>query len=132
MIITIEHALARLESLIVKLSDAGHRTPGGFFTVYPQTGSEPFYFRLHYKTSCGETVEFSDFHTPSMEEILRNAEAWVDAQETPEKAAKRSALKLMSDAIEAGRQAGFEDSVLNPIAQAMQDMSKNLLEYHEV
>jgi len=70
------------------------------------------------------------FRGKTVAEMIAAADVWVDALPTPQERAHSDFTKLVATALEFGKANGFDDVLVNPLAEAMKRLSENALEFH--
>lgn len=76
-------------------------------------------------SSYDRQYEFGKAGTP--QETLAHLRQWVDALPSIEDRQRSDYAKLISKALEYGKQAGFDDVLVNPLKEAMEKLSANIL-----
>lgn len=62
-------------------------------------------------------------------DIFAKAQAWINALPSPEETARKEFATLIGKALEYGRAKGFDDVMINPLADAMKHLSENAIEH---
>ena len=112
----------RIDAVVSTLAGKGHKDPhchldlksGGRVSAWTHT-------------TCGVSEQGEHHYADCAEDALQKAEAWADAWEDAETAAKRLAVKAFGESIDGLRNAGVEADFVDPLSDALQAMTENLL-----
>lgn len=113
----------RLDALAVAMVAKALPAPTAEFTLRSQAGSKGYISWTRKGTSMGK-YEF--FHGDA-HKVLADAEAYVAALPSPEKARMQAFLEALGEAIVAGKLAGVDAEFVNPLTVMMKQLSKNAL-----
>lgn len=72
------------------------------------------------------------FKGASLAELASEADKWLSSLPTVEERKHLDFTKLVAAALEFGKANGFEDVLVNPLAEAMKRLSENAIEDHSV
>jgi len=97
--------------------DVKSNQASAMFANWLPIGASPYSGNV-YEWFKGETVV----------EMIAAADAWVNALPTPQERAHADFTKLIATALEFGKAHGFDDVLVNPLAEAMKRLSENALE----
>lgn len=124
---TIAELRAAIDPLPGKMSAKGLRLPG---VVLDLSANEPA--RVFAKYAGTPASNYADDYKwmdrqCSLREQIQELSDWIDALPTIEQARLNEFREMLAKTIELGKDAGIDDALVNPLAEAMKRLSENAL-----
>ena len=124
-LITIADVQKRIDPLPASMSAKGLRQPNAQITI---TANSEMHGHLSWKDKrehYGSVYEFARGKTAA--EILGKMEAFIAKLPAPEETRMKEFMAALSQAIDLGRENGIAVEFINPLTEAMQRLSNNIL-----
>lgn len=125
IITTVVDVQKRLDAMPAAMSAKGLREPRAEFTISANSELRGYLAWKDKKNSYGEAYEF--IRGKTVTDILAKLEVFIAKLPAPEEARMKEFMSALSDVIELGRQNGIAVEFINPLTEAMQRLSSNIL-----
>lgn len=123
--ITIADAQKRIDPLPASMSAKGLREPAAEITIAANGEMRGYMTWKDKKRPYGSAYEF--VRGKSAPDILAKMEAFIAKLPAPEETRMKEFMTALSEAIELGRENGIAVEFINPLTEAMQRLSSNIL-----
>ena len=120
----------RLDAIVPVMAASGVKIPSIHLTVRSQESGSVFAKWGQYPDN--EYVVFRSTDKDWVSSVLAQAEDWARSLPSLEDRRRKEFVRLLAQTIEKGREAGIEDSLVNPLEVLSKRLSENALEYRDV
>lgn len=122
---TIADVQKRIDPIPASMSAKGLKSPRAEISIRANQDIQAFLAWADKKAITGD--RFKVFGGATADEVLGAMEGFIAALPAPEETRMKEFMTALSDAIELGRENGISVEFINPLTEAMQRLSSNIL-----